>query len=247
MNTRPQSKLILMLSLFVVGLAANSHSSQDPTGAATKQISISSKGEDVRGVLHDLFKQVNRNFVLQPGIHHALFLNLSEVPFDEALGIVCQLTKLEFEIQNDIYYISRSKPSTASFHSPDSQGDLRTVAAKGIEGIPVVPKVPNSGKLSDAVLKKAVSTKLAKTDIRVVLAHLSAQTSVAIEIDPSIPAYKIDAFLANTSLKFSLDQITKAAGLKYRFTNNLSIQVYREMPAARAPVQNRVTLITGQR
>ena len=47
--------------------------------------------------------------------------------------------------------------------------------------------------------------------------HRIAQAGIAIEVDPTVPGYKLDAYLINTSLKYALDQVTEAAGLKYRF------------------------------
>jgi hypothetical protein len=70
-----------------------------------------------------------------------------------------------------------------------------------------------------------------------VFAELSKQTGVKIEVDPSVPAYKLDAFLIRTSLRYALDQVGAAAKLLYKFTDTNTILIYR-------PVENgRITLI----
>jgi len=54
-------------------------------------VSISAKGEDVRSVLHDLFTQSKKSFVLQPSVRFVLYLSLKDIEFEEALQLVASL------------------------------------------------------------------------------------------------------------------------------------------------------------
>lgn len=235
----------LLIALFVVASAVLYADGPTPPPAApeaTKGVSISAKGDDVRGVLTDLFRQANKNFVLQPGINFALFLNLNDLPFDEALAIITTTASLRFEVQNDIYFIAKARPATVP---PKTVTAARTEPTTETQTAPrtATPAAPSAGRLPEDVLKRRVTTRLKVTDLRVVLANLSVQTDVAIEIDGNVPAFRIDAFLIDTSLKFALDQITAAAGIRYRFTDNRSIRIFRDAPK---PETSRVTLSTGK-
>ncbi|MFN7366873.1 MAG: hypothetical protein ACK5UH_03970, partial [Armatimonadota bacterium] len=71
------------------------------------QITITSRGHDVREVLFDLFEQGSKSFVLEPGAKVDLYLALSGVEFEEALQIICRVSQLEFTLDNGIYFISK--------------------------------------------------------------------------------------------------------------------------------------------
>ena len=75
------------------------------------------------------------------------------------------------------------------------------------------------------VLDAKVSARVQKGDIRKLFGEFAKQANVRIELGPEIPAYRIDAYLLNTSLKYALDKITDAAGLEYKFTENYSIAI----------------------
>ena len=64
-------------------------------------------------------------------------------------------------------------------------------------------------------MNRRVTTKLAKTDLRTVFSAFSTQTGVSIAVDEDVPRYKIDAFMRGCSLKYALDRICEATGLKY--------------------------------
>ena len=64
-------------------------------------------------------------------------------------------------------------------------------------------------------LNRRVNTKLPKTDLREVFETFSQQTGVAIIVDESVPRYKIDSYMKGCSLKYALDRICEATGLKY--------------------------------
>lgn len=167
-------------------------------------VSITAKATDVRAILADLFAQAKQNYVLQQGIQAAFFLTLDKVEFEEALNIICSQAKLQYEVQNGIYFITKAKPVVIA---------------------PVVPVA--KGTLDKSVLATRLTTKFTKTDIRVVFAEFSKQTEVKIEVDKAVPNFKLDTTLKHTTLRYALDKVTEATGLKYKFTENLSILIYK--------------------
>ncbi len=215
---------LLLASILLVACGALAPA-DPPATTVPITISVTAKGTDVKTILGDLFAQAHKNYVIQPETYFALHLTLDKVDFDEALMIIEKLANLKIELQNGIYYVGRAikpKPTVDANH---------TLA-------PVKP----AGTLPKTVLTKKLTTRSSKVDLRELFADISKQTGVVIEVEKSVPAYKLDAFLINTSLKYGLDEITQAAGLAYRFTDSLSIEIYK--PAA--PVEsNRVLVVPG--
>jgi len=202
-----KKSLIIALALAPIlafSQTGDGKNSVSPTDSAKPIIvSVRAKATDVRAIIADLFAQAKQNYVLQPGIQSALFLTLDNVGFEQALGIICDQAKLQFLVQNGIYFISK-----------------KAVVA------PSVPSAPK-GTLDKAVLDRSLTAKFTKTDMRLVLAAFGKQTGVDIEVDSAVPRYKLDASLNHATLRFALTKLTEAAGLKYRFTDNLSILVYK--------------------
>lgn len=201
------TKIALALALALAPLAGIA---QDPvkTGPGGK-VTIASAGSDVRKLIHEIFTQAGKSYVLEPYLYYGIHLNLVDVPFEDALKIVSKLGKLKYEVQNGIYFFSRDKSvETQSLPTPK-------------------PQATKTGRLDASSLSKKLTTRLLKADIRDVFAEFARQTELPIEVSLNVPAYKVDAILINTSLRYSLDVITKAAGLKYRLTDNQSIEVYR--------------------
>lgn len=222
--------MIRTLALIVSIVVAASAPAQKTETPQPKQVSVSSKGSDVRVVLHDMFKQAEKSFVLEPNVRFYLYLSLEKIEFEEALQLVCRMASLKIDVQNGIYFIGPSKPATAQ---------SQTSAVKGaFETKPATPPAPK-GKLPETVLNKRVTTRLDKVDFRVLISNLSQQTGVAIEVESSVPAYKLDAYLINTSLKYALETICSAAKLQYKFTDSQTIAITKPQP------ENRVTIIGG--
>ncbi len=170
------------------------------------QITITSRGHDVREVLFDLFEQGSKSFVLEPSAKVDLYLALSGVEFEEALQIICRVSQLEFTLDNGIYFISK-----------------RSGTGAGTQGGPVIPPPPI--RLTENDLKRLVTTKMERADIRAVFADFQRQSGIIIDVDAKVPAYKLDAFLVGTTLKFALDTVTKAADLEYVLTDSRSILI----------------------
>jgi len=235
----------MLLALALAGATLTAFAQVTPS-----TVTIAAKGDDVRSVISDMFKQTGKNFVINPGVRFVLYLSLDKVDFDEALAIVCRNANLRFEVQNGIYYIS---PSPAKTVEPVKTAPVKTEPVKTepvktepvkqdkvltktsdkpaikIDVTKVVAPVTTKPKktLSTSVLAKRITTRYSKTDLREVMAAFTKQTGVPIEVTTDVPAYKLDAYLINTSLKYALDRITNAAKLEYRFTDTGSIQIVR--------------------
>lgn len=204
------------------GAGAQGAPTETPAQAPAKKIeapptvTVASKGHDVRLVLHDMFKQVGKSFVLEPNIRFGLYLAFEKVEFEEALRLVCRIASLDIDVQNGIYFITKTKPAVSAAPATAVKGSFE---AK--------PK----GKLPESVLGKRLTTRADKADIRALVADIGKQTGVTLEVAADVPAFKLDAYLLNTSLKYALDTICSAAKLQYKFTDNLSIEISKAEPS----------------
>lgn len=161
------------------------------------RVSVDSRGEDVREVLATLFAQVHRPYALDASISGKLYVTLDRMPFPKALGIVLTQANL----------VARDKDGVT----------LITVAPKPVAPSkpPVVPAAKPLPSLAPETFSRKVTTRLNRAPIADVFAAFGAQAKVAIEVDPAVPAYRVDAFFAKTSLRYALDRVCKAAGLTY--------------------------------
>lgn len=184
-------------------------------------VTISSKGQDVRSVLFDLFEKGKKNFVFLPNMHWPLYLALSGVEFDEALEIVLNTTQLDYTLQNGIYFIDRKKKSVVKPAVPVSDGGEITIETPDDPSVTEV-----KGFLTDKDLRsKILTTRMPMAPIRDVFAEYSKQTGVPIVVDKAVPEYKIDSFLIRTSLKFALDTVCRSAGLKYKYNDQMGVDI----------------------
>ena len=211
----------LIVSIVIAASAPAQGTSVKPT-----LVSISSKGQDVRPVLHDMFKQAGKSFVLEPNVRFYLYLSLENIEFEEALSLVCKMASLKVEVQNGIYFINKIAPLAPPVKP--------TIVKAAFETKPQ-PK----GELPRSVLNKKITTRVDKIDFRLLLANITQQTGVQFEIAPEVPNFKLDAYLIGTSLKFGLDTICRAAKLEYSFTDNLTIAITKPEP------KNRVAVVGG--
>ncbi|HRI45114.1 MAG TPA: hypothetical protein PLL78_01565 [Fimbriimonadaceae bacterium] len=197
---------LLLILIFVLSAAALA---QDPAASRPPTVSISAKGDDVRRVLVDLFSQAKKDFVLEPNIRFVLYISLTDVDFEDALRIILRTAELKVDLQDGIYFISKKKPipQVAPLLAPQPK--------------PVVE--PPKGKLSAQVLSKIVTTRLSKTDLRETVAEIGKQAGITIEVAESIPRYKLDAFFIKTSVKYALDVLARALGVRYVFTDRQTI------------------------
>ena len=89
----------------------------------------------------------------------------------------------------------------------------------------ISPATKTAKAASTLDLTKRLTVQLKKMDIREVFDEFSRQTNIDIEIDESVPSYKLDAYFYNTSLKFALDKICKVANLKYTTTLSKTLRI----------------------
>ncbi|MBX7132838.1 MAG: hypothetical protein K1X67_09205 [Fimbriimonadaceae bacterium] len=203
-----------LLLLAVLGVAFAAHAQENPPAkSGPAEVSVAAKGLDVRGVLSAVFEQAGKDFVLEPNIRFVLYLSLTKVEFEEALQIICKTAELKWEVQNGVYFITKKKVFT-----PPPAPEVKPVAVAQKKAEPL-------GKLPADVLSKTLTTRLSKTDFREVIAAISKQTGVTIEVGADVPRYKVDAFLIGTSLKYALDVLTKAMGTTYTFTERRTIMI----------------------
>jgi type II secretory pathway component GspD/PulD (secretin) len=225
-----RNSIILIFVLGALGLSSAAFAGPDQAPSAAVTVSVSANGSDVRTVLHDLFGQTKQNYVIEPSVRFSLYLSLDKVDFDEALAIICHLSKLKAEKQNGIYYVSNDVPVVAST-SPQAAVKPKDPTPLPLDSPPVITQ--------NTLKTKHVTTRLAKTDIRKVFAAIAKEAGVTIVVDSSVPACKLDAFLEKTTLKYALDQIVGAAKLRYRIVGKQSILIYSD------ETENRVSLATG--
>ena len=230
--------LALPLSVFAAqdkGKAADTAPAKD-----TIPVSVTAKGSEVRTVLMSIFDQEKKQYVIEPNIHFAVFLSLENADFHRALDIVCTLAGLQAELRDGIYFVHTGRDavvrpvSSATTTPPPATPPVSTPAkttAPAPTSIPVkttvvAPKpVLTPGPVPSAALLKHVTTRYTKTDIRALFAEFSKQTGVKIVVDANVPAYKLDAFLINTSLRYALIKVTKAAGLAWKLPQNHTIEI----------------------
>ena len=219
------TRLIAILTLALVPLLALA-AAPPPPATAQQTVTINAKGLDVRSVLHDVFTQTNHNYVLEPNVRFVIYLSVKDIDFEEALQIVCKLASLDYQLQNGIYYVG-PKHAPAPPQKPD------------VKPTPPPPKAQPIGTLPRGVMSKLVTTRLPKAEFTTVVAEITRQTGVLIELEPSIAKWKLDAFFNASSLRYVLDRISQAGRLTYRFTDHLSIEIMKPEPKSD---QNRVTV-----
>lgn len=194
----------LALALALLPVIAFGQTDAKTASPTLTKVSIDATGTDVKTVLHSLFSQAKKSYVIQPNTWFALHLKLDDMDFDEALVIVCHTAGLESHVQDGIYFITRpvKKPATS-----------------------VADSVPARTMLAPSVLTRKVTTKLNKATIADVFAELGKQADVKFELEKGIPAVRLDVFLNKTSLRYALEKVSKAVDLKFQFTDHGTIQI----------------------
>jgi len=187
---------------------------QSPDEQITKiKVTVTAKGDDVRTVLTSIFGQAKQQFVLTPNIRFVLYLSLENMDFDRALTIICAQSGLEAVREDDVYFV-RPREKSVVVKGPAKRVEVHQAPVQ----LPVGP-IPIS------TLKHRINARYAKEDLKSVMMDLGRQANVKIELASEVPNYKIDAVLVNTSLKYALDMVCKAARLKFLLTDNQSIRV----------------------
>ncbi|MCX7800236.1 MAG: STN domain-containing protein [Fimbriimonadales bacterium] len=228
-------KTPILIAAFLALSAAALGDGPNPANppASPPKVTVAARGDDVRSVIHQMFQQAGRDYVLEPGVRFVLYLSLKDVELEEALEIVCRQANLEYRVQNGITFIGPKKqllPEKPSVPKPEER-PLPTAA----------PKEPEpTGTLPPTVLSRRFTTRMSKAPIRDVFKAIAEQTKVRIEVADSVPNWKMDAFLIDTSIKYALDLICRQTGLEFRFTNRQSIEIRKPDPTPKE--ENRVTV-----
>lgn len=165
-------------------------------------VSLDARGTDVREVLATLFAQVHKPYALAAEIKGPMYIVIDRMPFAKALSIVTSQAHLKAVEKDGVLMVTTTAAPTPA-------------TVKAVSPKPTAPKQPEAKPFDPTVLKHRVNTKLAKKPLAEVFDALGSQAKVTIEIDSEVPAYRVDAFLKNTSLKYALDQICRAAKLTY--------------------------------
>jgi type II secretory pathway component GspD/PulD (secretin) len=209
-------KTLLAAVLLLPGLAFGQASTPATTQAsAPVKVSLDARGEDIREVLATLFAQAKKPYALDAAIKGKLYVKLDAMPYEKALAVVLAQSGLVAKNREGVVMISPAKAPTAPAVKPTAP--VKT---------PVAPKVAEAKPLAEKVaLGRRVTTRLTRAPLADVFASFDKQTKVKIEMDTSVPAYRVDAFFVGSSLRYAMDQICKAAGLRYEFADN-KIVVY---------------------
>lgn len=214
----------LCLALTALGQTSESGVSVD----GELKVTVTSNGDDVRKVLFQMFSQAKKNFIVETGLYFSLTLNLSNVPFETALGFICKNAGMAYRIENDVYV----------FHKPEKQ-PLKTQETKTVSGQTSAPPQNAAPKTLDpSVLNKTINTRLEMADIRDVFREFTKQTGVPIEVDKRVKSLKVNAYMIETSLRFALNSITQTAKLMYTFTDRGTILVSDPALPVEAPPQS---------
>ncbi len=223
--------LMISVALLIAGTTAMAQSEflagpkDESVTVSGKEISVSAKGLDVRSVLFDLFTQTGHNFIIDDGVRHVLYLNLAKVEFKEAFHVILNQCDLGYEVKGEIYYIGKNRSKAFKAASASKPTVVKPPALGTEKPQPNPIKVMTPGKLGQEDLQKRLTTRMAMADLRDVFAEFGKQTGIKIEVDESVPYYKIDAFLLDTSLKYALDVVTEATKLKYTLTEQKTIRI----------------------
>jgi hypothetical protein len=209
--------------------------------AQTQTIKVKSRGEDVRTVIDSIFDQAGKHYVLETNYHQTLYMNLEGISFQKAIDIIAKVSDMEFEEKDGIWYIHKKTTTSAQSFATTKSTTATNPIVKPVTKTKAPAKSPTfATKTSTKVItapqpfvieKKPVekgapkvnltgrlTVQLRKMDIREVFSEFGRQTKIDIQIDETVPSYKLDAFFYNTTLKFALDKVCKVAGLKYVFT-----------------------------
>jgi type II secretory pathway component GspD/PulD (secretin) len=215
-------------------------------------ITVSAKGTDVCAVLASIFEQEKKQYVFEGSFHTTVYLSLENADFHRALDIVCSLSGLQTDLKDGIYFVHVARnaivktvtptvfPTTVSLSTTPTLTPAKiptTVVTKPIvtklvvakpevtKSVAVLIPVETLGPVPSVELQRHVTTRTSKSDIRALFAEMSKQTGVKIVVDAKVPAYKLDAFLINTSLRYALNKVTHAAGLAWKLPQNRTVVI----------------------
>lgn len=218
--------LALAICALPLSAAAGQASNTAKPAVAQKEsipVTISAKGEEIRKVLMSLFDQEKKQYVIDTDTHYRVFLSLENADFHRTLDILCKLAGLEAELRDGIYWVHTARKIDTK---PQPTAAPAPVVHRSAPPAPAKPAA--LGPVPASALQKHVTTRFTKASIRSLFDELSKQTGVKIVVDDKVPAYKLDAYLINTSLRYALNRVTKAAGLQWKLPPDRTVLITTE-------------------
>lgn len=202
-NPFSRKSLWLLMFLIWLPLMGQSPATDTTPEQSTPKITILSDGLDVRTVLCNVFSQAKKSFIAEPGLFVTLYLNLHEVPFETAINLISQNAGITYEIENGVYRFFRKTQTPRRMPSGTPSPSEPTRTAK---------------PLDPGVLDRLFTSTLNNVDIRTAIKEISKKTDVPIQVAPQVKNLKVNATFLETSLRYALNSLCRAAKLMYTFT-----------------------------
>ncbi len=109
--------------------------------AQTQTVKIKSRGEDIRTVIDTIFEQTGKQYVLETNYHQTLYMNLDGITFQKAIEIISNVSDMEFEEKQGIWYIHKRAVSSGHSFVPATVKAPSMVPATKVSK-PVTTKIP---------------------------------------------------------------------------------------------------------
>ena len=175
-------------------------------------MSVDSRGDDVREVIATLFAQVHRPYALDASIKGRLYVSFDQMPFPKALDVVLTQAGLVAKDRDGVTMIAPRPAPSPLPSSGGKKGPPRDVTPPKPAPKPIPAPLP---PVKGPNLARRVTTRLTRAPLADVFAAFAEQSKTPIELAPSVPAYRVDAFFVKTSLGYALGRVCRAAGLEY--------------------------------
>ncbi len=173
------------------------------------KVTLEARGEDARAVFADLFKQVDKDFVLNLPTSKPVYLTLREVPFLRALSMLCEVTQTRFAVREGVYYITPAEPEPRSTPSPAPTPSTPTPpAGKRV-------RLVGSGLTLSAIVQE-----------------IKRQAGVEVVLESGVPNLRMNLNLPSVSIEEALDAICRGTGLNWEKTEK-GYRIRFEQPAVR--------------
>ena len=147
------------------------------------RITLEAQGKDAREVFAELFAQAQKSFVVNVAVERKVYLSLKEVPFFNALKLLCEATQTRFAVRDGVYYIEPLGASLPPESPPPAEAKrirlvgtaipLRTVAREiekqagmRVEVAPDVPDLRLSLNLPQSEVETVLDALCAGTGLR---------------------------------------------------------------------------------
>ncbi|MFQ3611396.1 MAG: STN domain-containing protein, partial [Fimbriimonadales bacterium] len=168
------------------------------------KVTLEARGEDAREVFANLFRQVDRDFVLNLPAGKPVYLTLREVPFLRALNLLCEATQTRFSVRDGVYYISPAEP------------EPRPAPASPTPPAPKRVRLVGNGLTLNAIAQE-----------------IRRQAGVEVVLEPNVPNLRLNLNLPAVTVEEALDALCRGTGLKWDKTEK-GYRIRFEEPAVRA-------------